>query len=319
MKTDILNIGMIGLDTSHAPLFAEMLNNSDHPHHVPGGRLTTAFPGGSPDFPLSIDRVSGYTAQIRDDFGVRMVESVEAVAEQTDALMLLTVDGRLHVEQFAAVASYGKPVFIDKPFALSSHDAGVIARLARKHNVPLLSCSSVRWAENLAAAAEENEAGNLIGVDCYGPMELQPTQPGFFWYGIHMADMLYRCMGPGCAEVKVTTAEDHDLAVGVWADGRIGTIRGNRKGNKRFGALLHRDQGTGHVDIYAQQKPYYASMLEAVIRMFQTQTPPININETLEVIAFLEAANESRMTGQPVSLKISQHGEGISNHRTSAY
>ncbi|BFH59893.1 Gfo/Idh/MocA family protein [Paenibacillus azoreducens] len=305
MSTEILKIGMIGLDTSHAPLFAEMLNDTAHPHHIPGGQVTAAFPGGSPDFPLSINRVAGYTAQIRDGYGVRMVESVEAVAEQTDALLLLTVDGRLHVEQFAAIASYGKPVFIDKPFALSSRDARIIADLAREHHVPLLSCSSVRWAENLAAAAGEKEGGNLFGVDCYGPMELQPTQPGFFWYGIHMADMLYRCMGPGCTEVRVTTSEDHDLAVGVWSDGRIGTIRGNRKGNKRFGALLHREQNTAHVDIYAQQKPYYASMLEAVIRMFQTQTPPININETLEVIAFLEAANESRVTGQPVRLKIS--------------
>jgi predicted dehydrogenase len=303
MSTEILKIGMIGLDTSHAPLFAEMLNNSTHPHHIPGGQVTVAFPGGSPDFPLSINRVEGYTAQIRDGCGVRMVESVEAVAEQTDALLLLTVDGRIHVEQFAAIAPYGKPVFIDKPFALGSEDARIIADLAREHDVPLLSCSSVRWAENLTAAVEDKEGVHLIGVDCYGPMELQPTQPGFFWYGIHMADMLYRCMGPGCTEVRVTTAEDHDLAVGVWSDGRIGTIRGNRKGNKRFGALFHREQGTTHVDIYAEEKPYYASMLEAIIRMFQTKTPPIDINETIEVIAFLEAANESRVTGQPVRLK----------------
>ncbi|MEC0241060.1 Gfo/Idh/MocA family oxidoreductase [Paenibacillus dokdonensis] len=308
MKTGLLNIGMIGLDTSHAPLFAEMLNHSGHPHHVPGGRVTTAFPGGSPDFPLSISRVPGYTAQIRDDCGVRMVETVEAVAEETDALMLLTVDGRLHVEQFAAVAPYGKPVFIDKPFALSSGDAQAISHLASKYNVPLMSCSSVRYAENLAAAAGEMGKGELFGVDCYGPMELQPTQPGFFWYGIHMAEMLYRCMGTGCTEVRVTTGEEHDLAIGVWADGRIGTLRGNRKGNKRFGALLHREKETDHVDIYAQEKPYYASMLEAVIRMFQTETPPIPITETLEVIAFLEAANESRTTGKAVPLNIHETG-----------
>ncbi|MCJ8012031.1 Gfo/Idh/MocA family oxidoreductase [Paenibacillus sp. KQZ6P-2] len=303
MNADVLKIGMIGLDTSHAPLFAEMLNHSAHPFHVPGGRVTTAFPGGSPDFPLSISRVPGYTAQIRDDFGVRMVETVEAVAEETDAIMLLTVDGRLHVEQFAAVAPYGKPVFIDKPFALSSEDARAVSRIALEHHVPIMSCSSVRFAENLAVALDTNEGG-LIGADCCGPMELQPTQPGFFWYGIHMADMLYRCMGPGCTEVSVTTVEDHDLAVGVWSDGRIGTIRGNRKGNKRFGALLHREQGTDFVDIYANEKPYYASMLEGVMRMFQTKIVPINITETIEVITFLEAANESRKTGRPVPLKI---------------
>lgn len=304
MDSKTLNIGMIGLDTSHAPLFAEMLNEPAHPHHVPGARVTVAFPGGSPDFPLSIDRVAGFTAKIEGDFGVRMAGSIGEVAEEADAILLLTVDGRIHAEQFAAVAPYGKPVFIDKPFAVSSRDARAIADLAREHRVPLMSCSSVRWAENLDAAVRANDGqGRIIGADCCGPMELQPTQPGFFWYGIHMADMLYRCMGPGCTEVRVTANEDHDLAVGVWADGRIGTIRGNRKGNRRFGALLHREQGTGYVDIYAAQKPYFASMLEEVVRMFQTKTPPLDIEETIEVIAFLEAANESRATGKSVPLR----------------
>ncbi|MWV45912.1 gfo/Idh/MocA family oxidoreductase [Paenibacillus sp. HJL G12] len=309
MNKEALNIGMIGLDTSHAPLFAEMLNSPAHPFHVPGGRVTTAFPGGSPDFPLSISRVEGYTTQIRDEYGVRMVDHAEAVAEAADAIMLLTVDGRLHVEQFEAVAPYGKPVFIDKPFALSSRDAQTIARLAEEHHVPLMSCSSVRWAANLAAAAEQGLLGELIGVDCSGPMELQSTQPGFFWYGIHMADMLYRCMGPGCVEVRATSSEEHDLAVGLWSDGRIGTIRGNRKGNKRFGALLHREGGADFVDIYTNEKPYYASMLEAVMQMFQTKAVPIHITETIEVIAFLEAANESRSTGSPVKLKLPASGE----------
>ncbi len=309
MRTKKLNIGMIGLDTSHAPLFAEMLNRPAHPFHVPGGTVITAFPGGSPDFPLSISRVPDYTARIRDEYGVRMVDRVEDVAEAADAIMLLTVDGRLHVEQFEAVAPYGKPVFIDKPFALSSRDAMTIARIAEQHQVPLMSCSSVRWAENLAAATAKGEQGEVIGADCSGPMELQPTQPGFYWYGIHMADMLYRCMGPGCVEVKVTTSEEHDLAVGRWSDGRIGTIRGNRKGNKRFGALLHREEGTDFVDIYANEKPYYASMLEAVMRMFQTKVAPIEVSETIEVIAFLEAANESRRTREPVMLKLPASGE----------
>lgn len=303
MDSNMLNIGMIGLDTSHAPLFAEMLNRPAHPFHVQGGTVTVAFPGGSPDFPLSISRVPAYMAQIRDEFGVRMTDRLEEVAEEADAIMLLTVDGRLHLEQLAAVAPYGKPVFVDKPFALASRDALAMARIAEEHGVPLMSCSSVRWAENLAAAASDEGKGKIIGADCSGPMELQPTQPGFYWYGIHMADMLYRCMGPGCVEVKVTTAEDHDVAVGVWSDGRIGTLRGNRKGNKRFGALLHREEGTEFVDIYAASKPYYASMLEAVMRMFQTGAAPLDIRETVEVIAFLEAANESRHTGRAVALK----------------
>ncbi|WP_152399515.1 Gfo/Idh/MocA family protein [Paenibacillus cellulositrophicus] len=302
MSTEELKIAIIGLDTSHAPLFAELLNNPDHPHHVRGGKVTAAYPGGSPDFELSIGRVDKFTAEVRDNSGVPIVQSIQEAAESADAILLLSVDGRVHLEQFRQIVPYGKPVFIDKPFAVTTRDAKAIYRLAQEHGIPLMSCSSVRWSEGLGRALDSADQGNIIGVDTYGPMELQSTQPGFYWYGIHAADMLYRSMGKGCKEVTVTTNADHDLAVGVWEDGRVGTLRGNRKGNRRFGALIHREQGTEHVDVYADGKPYYASMLEEVIRMFQTGAAPIDMTETLEVIAFLEAANESRETGRTVKL-----------------
>ncbi|MBJ9989819.1 Gfo/Idh/MocA family protein [Paenibacillus sp. S28] len=302
MSTEELKIGIIGLDTSHAPLFAELLNNPDHPHHVRGGKVTAAYPGGSPDFELSIGRVDKFTAEVRDNSGVPIVQSIQEAAENADAILLLSVDGRVHLEQFRQIVPYGKPVFIDKPFAVTTRDAKAIYRLAQEHGIPLMSCSSVRWSEGLGRALDSADQGNIIGVDTYGPMELQSTQPGFYWYGIHAADMLYRSMGKGCKEVTVTTNADHDLAVGIWEDGRVGTLRGNRKGNRRFGALIHREQGTEHVDVYADGKPYYASMLEEVIRMFQTGAAPIDMTETLEVIAFLEAANESRETGRTVKL-----------------
>lgn len=302
MSTEELKIAIIGLDTSHAPLFAELLNNPDHPHHVRGGKVTAAYPGGSPDFELSFGRVDKFTAEVRDNSGVPIVQSIQEAAENADAILLLSVDGRVHLEQFQQIVPYGKPVFIDKPFAVTTRDAKEIYRLAQEHGIPLMSCSSVRWSEGLGRALDSADQGNIIGVDTYGPMELQSTQPGFYWYGIHAADMLYRSMGKGCKEVTVTTNADHDLAVGVWEDGRVGTLRGNRKGNRRFGALIHREQGTEHVDVYADGKPYYASMLEEVIRMFQTGAAPIDLTETLEVIAFLEAANESRETGRTVKL-----------------
>jgi len=303
MEQKKLSIGMIGLDTSHAPAFAELLNDPNHPYHIPGAKVTVAYPGGSPDFELSASRVEGFTAQIRDQFNVAMVSSPEEVAEACDAILLLSVDGRVHLEQFGKIAPYGKPVFVDKPFAVSSADASAIAGLAQVHGIPLMSCSSVRYAQGLADAIATEDGGAIIGADCYGPMELQPTQPGLYWYGIHTADMLYAALGQGCVQVQAFTNDDHDFVVGQWADGRVGTIRGNRKGNRKFGALIHKEKGSGFVDVYAHPKPYMASMMEAIMDMFRTGKPPIAMEETLEVIRFIEAANESRSTGRAVSLR----------------
>jgi predicted dehydrogenase len=147
---------------------------------------------------------------------------------------------------------------------------------------------------------EGHENGRVI-ADFYGPLQLQPTQPGLFWYGIHTADMLYRILGKGCVEVTAVTNEDHDVIVGEWPDGRLGSIRGNRRGNKMFGGIIHRDQGSSYVDM-SNAKPYYASLLERIVNMFASGKSPVDIEETLELIRFIEAANRSRETGKTVSL-----------------
>ena len=299
---DRLSIGMIGLDTSHAEAFTELLNNPDHPWHVPGGRVTVAYPGGSPDFELSASRVGQYTAKLRDEFGVRIMDSIEGVAEQSDAILLESVDGRVHLEQFSRIAPYGKPVFIDKPFALSSADAAEIIRLAEAHRVPLMSCSALRYAEGLTAELADPSGAPVEGMDCFGPTDRQPTQPGLFWYGIHAAEMLFAGMGAGCEQVTAHFQEGHDMVIGIWRDGRIGTLRGSRTGNRRFGAVVHRNGGSRFVDVYAHPKPYYASLLEWVMEMFRTGRPAIDLKETHEIIRFLEAANESGRTGETVRL-----------------
>lgn len=297
-----IKIGMIGLDTSHVPAFTELLNDPGHKYHVPGGKVVAAFPGGSPDFELSYSRVDKYTNHLREHYGVTIVDSPEAVAKQCDAILLESVDGRVHLEQFKRIAPYRKPTFIDKPFAVSTAHAEMILREAERYRVPVMSCSALRYAEGFRRALHDEESGPVIGVDTYGPMELQPTQPGLFWYGIHTVEMLFAALGKGCRHVRTETNDDFDVVVGVWSDGRLGTVRGNRKGNRTFGALLHRKKTTHFVDVYADEKPYYASLLEHIMTMFKTGEPAIHPEETLEVVRFIEAANESRNSGKTVRL-----------------
>jgi len=342
-----LSIGMIGLDTSHAPAFTRLLHDTDHPFHVPGGRVTCAWPGGSPDFALSASRVERFTRELAAEFGVRMLESPEQVAERCDAVMLVAADGRAHLELFRRIAPYGKPVFIDKPLAVASRDAEEMLRLAERHGVPVMSCSALRFADGLTSpraafgsagspSGEANEsvvagamgssvvgkdgvseAGKMgssvvgkdgasgvrtketavVGADVFGPMPFQPPLPGYFWYGIHAVEMLYAILGPGCVRVSAIAVEDHDLIVGTWADGRIGTVRGNRAGSSAFGALIHRTDRIEFVEAPADLMPLYAAMLRRVLEMFRTGRPGVDAEETIEIIRFLEAANESRESG----------------------
>jgi predicted dehydrogenase len=295
-----LKIGMVGLDTSHAAAFTRLLNDAGGDHHVRGGRVVKAFPGGSPGFELSLSRIGKITEEVRRH-GVEIVDTLEEAADRTDAILLESVDGGSHLEQFRRLAGYKKPVFIDKPFSLSAADAEEMTALARTHGTPIMSASALRFAEGLRQVLTRSDRGEIIGADCFGPMELQGGQ-GYFWYGIHAVEMLFSILGEGAEAVTVESSGPHDCLVGRWKDGRFGTVRGNRSGNQQFGALVHFEKGTEYVDIGSHPKPFYASLLEQVIGFFNDGRPKVRISETLEVIRFIEAANESRVSGFPVGL-----------------
>jgi len=298
-----LKLGIVGLDSSHVIAFTQLLNDPANPHHVAGGEVIMACPGQpSADFPMSCDRLAGFTNELIATFQLPMVESPEEVARSCDAVFLEAVDARLHAELFARIAPFGKPVFVDKPFALGFAEAKHMIELSKRFKVPVMSCSALRYAEALTTQLNDIHEGEITGADFFAPLPLEPTQPGLFWYGIHPADMLYRTLGKGCRYVSAVMSGDHEIVTGVWADGRIGTIRGNRRGNPQFGGVIHRTSGSAYVDVAADTKPFYASLVEKITEMFRAGVSPIENEELLEIVRFLEAANESRLTGERVYL-----------------
>ncbi|MNC41905.1 hypothetical protein D3C75_906950 [compost metagenome] len=229
--------------------------------------------------------------------------SIAEVAEKADAVLLTSVDGRVHREQFAILAPYGKPVFIDKPFAVTSADAQAIVELAASCGTPIFSSSMVRFGGPLNTALQDIRNGSIVGADCCGPFALQPAQPGLFWYGIHTAEMLYAALGEGCNSVRAISNETQEWAVGLWKDGRIGTMRGNRTGGSDFYAFLHRERGSTAVNaLGTEYEAGHHNLLKQFLLMAAGAPPPVSPRVTLELIRFIEAANESRETGQTVFL-----------------
>ncbi len=294
-----INLGIIGCDTSHCVAFAKVFQDPENPPVLTGARITTAFPGGSPDFELSHSRVEGFTRDLRDRFGVAIADSPAAVAEACDAVLLTSVDGRVHLPQFREIAPYGKPVFIDKPFAITTADARAIFEVAEAAGVPVMGCSALRYAESLQETIGE---GAVSGADFFGPLPLEPMQPGLFWYGIHLVEMLYAAMGAGCREVHAVVAASQEAVVGRWEDGRIGMLRGLRTGKRSFGGVLHGESGSRFVDPNAG-RPSYVGLLDRVLDFVRSGNAPIDPAETVEIVRFIEAANQSRESGEPVLLE----------------
>lgn len=294
-----MKIGIVGLDTSHVVAFSQILNDDAHEYHIPAARIVAAFPGGSEAFSLSRHRLQGYSDDLRTRFGVAMRDSIAEVAEEVDAIFLESVDGRQHLEQFRQLA-LGKPVFIDKPLATSTADARAIIDLARQTSTPIMSCSSLRYAAGIAdlnPAAEQ-----VVSCEAFGPARLLDDYPGLFWYGIHSAEILVTFLGPSCRRVRCLSYPTTDAVIGEWADGRLGVMRGTRFDKGDFGCVLHTASGA-RCGLAAAKPPMYHQLLAQVVPFLRTGQSPIPVSDMFAVIAFIEAADQSKArSGEAVAL-----------------
>lgn len=286
-----LRIGLIGLDTSHALAFTRLLNDSTNDHFMPNARVVCAYPGGSPDVEASHTRVERFTERVAE-YGVDIVQDIPSLVENVDAMILTSVDGRVHLEQVKPVIAAGKPVYIDKPMAASLADVQEIFRLANEANVPCFSASSLRFYSELQNALQDPSLGALIGCDAYSPAHLEPHHPDLMWYGVHGVEILFAAMGAECHTVNRTATEGTDVVVGTWNDGRIGTFRGIRQGKGGYGAMLFFENGIRHVE--PETGMLYVHLTREILKFFRTGDSPVPQEETIAMFSFMEAADKSK-------------------------
>lgn len=291
-------IGIIGLDTSHCEAFTKVLNNPNAEPEYSGFRVTAAYPYGSRDIESSFSRIPKITEDIKK-YGVKITNSIDELLSETDVILLETNDGRLHKEQALQVIKAGKRVFIDKPIAASLKDAIAIFDAAKKNNVPVFSSSSLRFAPGVQDVANGKTVGKVLGVDVYTPCSLEKTHPDLFWYGIHGVEVLYTIMGRNCKQIVRSHQEGTDVVTGIWKDGRIATFRGLRNGKHDYGGTAFGENGNVHYIAYGGYEP----ILREIVKFFKTGISPIDPKDTIEICAFMEAADESkRRGGSPVAI-----------------
>ncbi|MBI5394450.1 MAG: Gfo/Idh/MocA family oxidoreductase [Verrucomicrobia bacterium] len=298
---DDLRLGIIGLDTSHVIAFTKVLNDPKTKDHVAGAKVVAAFKGGSPDIESSASRVEGFTKDLSEKFGVKIYDSIEEMCKNVDAVLLESVDGRPHLKQARPVIKAGKPLFIDKPMAASLRDALEIFALARKAKVPVFSASSLRYGK-ATQEVRNGSVGKVLSADSSSPVNLEPHHPELFWYGIHGVESLFTVMGAGCETVKRGTTADGRIEVtGTWAGGRTGIFREGTKGKggKPYGGTAKGEKGEAPVGT----SDGYAPLLVEIMKFFKTGVSPVPEQETIEILAFMEASDESKkLGGKPVKI-----------------
>jgi len=293
-----LKAGIIGFD-AHALSWTKIINDPQATGELANMTIVAGYPGGSADIPRSMEVIEERTAQLRE-LGVETVDSIDDLLKKVDVVLILSIDGRKHLEEAKPVFAAGKRVFIDKPIAGSLADAIEIFRLSKEHNVPCFTSSSLRFAKRTIDIRQDPKLGELIGCEQYSPCSLEPHHPDFFWYGIHGVEPLFTIMGPGCVSVTRVHTEGTDVAIGIWEGGRIGSVRGIRDSRRGYGSTVFGTKGIvpgGGFD-------GYEPLIVEIVKFLKTGKPPVTAEETLEIFAFMEAADESkRQGGRPVTLE----------------
>jgi hypothetical protein len=293
-----LRLGLVGTDTSHVTAFAAAFNDPASPQHVAGARIVAAYRGGSPDLPSSRDRIDNFTKQLQEKYGVEIVGTIAELCARVDGVLLTSVDGRVHLAQAREIVAARKPLFIDKPLASTLDDAREIARLAKAAGIPWFSTSTLRY-----GIAPLNTS-DVSGLDAWGPGPLEEHhQLDLSWYAIHEAEMLFTVLGRGCEEVTRTATADADVVTCRWADGRIGTMRALRPYSD-YGAVIFRKNAKGQTSEMKAVVPVPHALDEDLVKFFRTGVPPVPNEDTLELMAFLDAAQRSKDAGgRPMKLR----------------
>lgn len=295
-RQKVFRIGMIGLDTSHVTAFTRLIND---PAKNYGCKVVAGYPGGSPDIPSSANRVDKFTEELREKYDVEIVDTIEELCRKVDGVLLESVDGRPHLKQAIPVIKAGKPLFIDKPMAGNLADVLEIFRLAKENNVPCWSSSSLRYFPAIVEMKQKDEIGEVLGCNVYSPCSIEEHHPDLYWYGVHGVEMLFTVMGTGCQSVRRVQTESSEFVVGIWNDGRIGTYRGLKTGKSGYGVTIFGSKGIIEGGKYGGYEP----LVVEIIKFFKTGKVPVPPEETIEIFAFMSAADDSKAkAGAPISI-----------------
>ncbi|MBD3184902.1 gfo/Idh/MocA family oxidoreductase [Candidatus Poribacteria bacterium] len=297
----MIKLGIVDFDTSHVVAFTQRLNHVDAAGEqwVEGAEIVIGCPGTSL---MSPERVPGFTEQLKS-YGIKLVDDPDEMIGKIDGVLIESVDGSVHYDRAKPFLEAGIPMFIDKPFTCSMEHAKAIAKLAEKNNVPVFSSSSLRYGLEVQDIIEKaDEYGKVVGADVYSPGSQHPRNPGLFNYGIHGLETLYALMGTGCTSVWAVSTSDVDVVTGAWQDGRIGALRATRAGAHSYGFTAFCEKKVIASTINAGF--IYRELLKRIVEMFQTGESPLDINETLEIVAFIESAMKSaKQDGERIKLE----------------
>jgi predicted dehydrogenase len=292
MSSNLIRVALIGLDTSHAIEFARRLQapDCDDDQRVSGLAVVSCLRFATP---FQSEAGLDERQAMLEGWGIKVTTDFDEAVGNCDALIVTINDPSFHQEYFARSAGLGKPIFLDKPLAGNLASGRAIVELAEVRNIPFFSASSLRFVPQLEEACRQMPTPQFVHV--FGPLGQAPSGSSIVWYGVHSFEMLQRALGSGAQSVRVFKDENGVTAIVSYADNRRSVVELNN-GAYVYGGSL-RDPKRA-VPFVADMTYAYRDLLLLIEAFFRTGQAPLSPQDTLEIMALLDATEHALQSGR---------------------
>ena len=289
----MIRVGIVGTNTSHAGVFAGILNGADGTAGAdPDARVVGVWGSGKE----GLSGLHQTAAELAETHRIDRVaaDPSELIGEIDLALILDDQDGgAIHPDLAEPFLRAGLPTFVDKPMALELAKAVALFELAAQFGTPLMSCSSLRFADELKAL-QATELGELSLITGVGPGD-------WYNYGVHTVEAAVAVYSGRLDWVQQFAGADRDLTVIGDVSGPKITIGTLRDAPTPFQLSAYGSGGTAQTDV-GDYRGFYTNTIRAAVGMAATGQPPIKPQDTLTVLSILAAGERSRATGRRIAL-----------------
>ncbi|NLE28311.1 MAG: Gfo/Idh/MocA family oxidoreductase [Phycisphaerae bacterium] len=287
-----INVAIIGLDTSHSIEFSRRMQGGDCPadQKVSGLRAVSCL-----RFPTPFQDEKGQDERQRqlEAWNVKVTTRFEEAVADCDAIMIEINDPAYHLEYFSRCVDLGKLIFLDKPMADTIANGKKIYDLIKSKNLKVFSSSSLRFVPQLVKACEE--VPSPVYASIFGPLGGAPAGSGIVWYGVHTFEMLQRAMGRGAKSLFAYENADGVTAIVKYPGNRSAVAELRNDGWVYGGVLRMVETGTSY---FVDMGRAYSDLLVEIEKFFRTGKSPVEIEDTLEVMAMLDATQKSVHSGK---------------------
>lgn len=286
-----MKLAFVGVENSHAPAFLQLIQKNPEKYSDIEVVGVYSYDGAAAD------------KLVADGLAPRAVRTPGAFlggADAADCVVNTARHGDNHYEYSLPYLRAGIPMFIDKPFAMTTERAGEMVEAAKAGHANLCGGSCLKFAPELTAlkrAMDAGELGNVLSASFAAPVNMSNPYGGFFFYAQHLVQMMTTVFGNHVQSVSARARDNAVTAIVTYPHIDI-TLH---YVGYCYSAAIYGDKASRHVQI-GDVGALYTPEFDELHTMLRTGVMPETYDDLLYPVSVLEALYLSYKTGREIAL-----------------